>query len=139
MPILRFRTGDLSRSHTEECSCGRRSMRLGPVEGRKQQMIKLKGTTIFPQSIENVLQSYESIDTHVIELSDSELGTDNVKIYLGNKISSEVVLAIQDSLRDKLRVTPEIKLISGEELLNKIFPSGSRKPNKIIYLRKSAN
>lgn len=137
MPILRFRTGDLSRAHVEKCSCGRTSMRLGPVEGRKQQMIKLKGTTIFPQSIENVLQSYESIDSYVIELSDSELGTDHVKIYLGNNISEDIVMDIKESLKSSLRVSPDIILISGEELLNKIFPSGSRKPNKLIDLRKS--
>lgn len=139
MPLLRFRTGDLSRAHIEECKCGRKTMRLGPVEGRKQQMIKLKGTTIFPQSIENVLQGFESIDTHVVELSDNELGTDKVKIYLGDNIEEKELMEIKNALRDSLRVSPEICLISGEELLNKMFPRGSRKPNKIIDLRKSSS
>src|SRR5690606_3883065 len=43
MPLLRFKTGDLVRKYSAPCSCGRTTDRLGPVEGRKQQMIKYKG------------------------------------------------------------------------------------------------
>ena len=60
-----------------------------------------------------------------------------MKIYLGNNISEDIVMDIKESLKSSLRVSPDIILISGEELLNKIFPSGSRKPNKLIDLRKS--
>ena len=48
MPLLRFKTGDLVRKHAGPCPCGRNTYRLGPVEGRKQQMIKYKGTTLYP-------------------------------------------------------------------------------------------
>jgi phenylacetate-CoA ligase len=46
MPLLRFKTGDICHYYTEPCKCGRNTLRLGPVIGRKQQMIKYKGTTI---------------------------------------------------------------------------------------------
>src|SRR5690554_7543852 len=42
VPLIRFKTGDLLRKHTEICACGRTTYRLGPVEGRKQQMIKYR-------------------------------------------------------------------------------------------------
>lgn len=51
MPLLRFRTGDMSRKVTEKCKCGRNSYRLTPLVGRKNNMIKLKGTTIYPPAI----------------------------------------------------------------------------------------
>lgn len=51
MPLLRFRTGDMSRKITEPCKCGRNAYRLAPLVGRKNNMIKLKGTTIYPPAI----------------------------------------------------------------------------------------
>jgi phenylacetate-CoA ligase len=136
MPLLRFRTGDLARVHNEPCSCGRNTLRLSPVEGRKQQMIKLKGTTIFPQSIENILQGFDSIDVHVLELCDSELGTDHVKIYLSDALPKKEVVDILSALKSALRVSPEIIQISHDQLVSKLFPPGSRKPQRIIDNRK---
>ncbi|MDR2410242.1 MAG: AMP-binding protein, partial [Bacteroidales bacterium] len=57
MPLLRFKTGDICRFHDEPCSCGRTTMRISPIFGRKNQMIKLKGTTLYPASIFDVLDN----------------------------------------------------------------------------------
>ena len=51
MPLLRYKTGDLCNVYYSPCKCGRHTTRLGPVVGRQQQMIKFKGTTIFPAAI----------------------------------------------------------------------------------------
>lgn len=51
MPLLRYKTGDVASGYTEACACGRNTLRLGPVLGRHQQMIKLKGTTLYPPGI----------------------------------------------------------------------------------------
>jgi phenylacetate-CoA ligase len=136
MPLLRYRTGDLARVYNEPCSCGRNTLRLSPVEGRKQQMIKLKGPTIFPQSIENILQGFDSIEVHVLELCDSELGTDHVKIYLSDALPKKEVVDILSALKSALRVSPEIIQISHDQLVSKLFPPGSRKPQRIIDNRK---
>src|SRR5690606_6455332 len=50
-PLIRFKTGDIASLYTEKCGCGRTTARLGPIIGRKQQMIKFKGTTVFPPAI----------------------------------------------------------------------------------------
>ena len=47
MPLLRFKTGDVCCHFTDPCKCGRATLRLGPVIGRKKQMIKYKGTTLY--------------------------------------------------------------------------------------------
>ena len=51
MPLIRFKTGDIVQHFTEPCPCGRNSMRLGPVIGRKNEMIKYKGTTLYPPAL----------------------------------------------------------------------------------------
>ena len=56
MPLLRFRTGDIATLHSEPCPCGRNTPRLGPVVGRKSQMLKIRGTTVYPPAIAAVLQ-----------------------------------------------------------------------------------
>ncbi|HEV8514863.1 MAG TPA: AMP-binding protein, partial [Cyclobacteriaceae bacterium] len=55
MPLLRYKTGDIVELHEDVCSCGRNTARLSPVIGRKQQMIKLKGTSIYPPAIFDVI------------------------------------------------------------------------------------
>ncbi len=134
-PVLRYKTGDLSRAYLAKCSCGRNTLRLGPIEGRKNQMIKLKGTTVFPQSLEEVLQSFDSIEHYVIEISNSTLDTDNIRVYLSDILSDEFEKTIQKHFVDAIRVTPEIKRISNSLLLSMLHPEGARKPKKIIDIR----
>ena len=55
MPLLRFKTGDVCYHYNEPCNCGRTTMRLGPVIGRKNQMIKYKGTTLYPPALYDIL------------------------------------------------------------------------------------
>ena len=132
MPLLRYRTGDLARVHTNICSCGRNTLRIGPVEGRKRQMIKLKGTTIFPQAIENILFEFEDAELHVIELLSNDDGTDRVNIHITDKVSDDVLKQIRARLSQTLRVTPNLTRITERNLLNILFPRGSRKPMKVL-------
>ena len=138
MPLLRYRTGDLARIHDNACSCGRNTLRLGPVEGRKKQMIKLKGTTIFPQAIENVLLEFEEVELHVIELLSADDGTDRVNIHVTDSVSDSVLKNISTRLGEALRVKPELTRIPEHKLLNILFPRGSRKPMKVLDNREKA-
>ncbi|MCU0858146.1 MAG: AMP-binding protein, partial [Pontiellaceae bacterium] len=51
IPLLRFRTGDISFLQTEPCPCGRHTPRLGPILGRKNQMMKVQGTSLYPPAV----------------------------------------------------------------------------------------
>ncbi len=55
MPLLRYKTGDICLYFDEPCSCERTSIRLSPVVGRKKQMIKYKGTTLYPPALFDIL------------------------------------------------------------------------------------
>ncbi|MCF6342775.1 MAG: AMP-binding protein [Bacteroidales bacterium] len=129
MPLLRFKTGDICYHHSEACSCGRNTLRLGPVIGRKQQMIKLKGTTLYPQAIYEVLNGIESLENYIIEVSTNKLGTDEVLIKAACKtIDTNLENSIKNHFRAKLRVTPKIQFYSIDEILKQQMHGTARKP-----------
>ncbi len=133
MPLLRFKTGDICYHHTEPCSCGRNTMRLGPVIGRKQQMIKLKGTTLYPPSIYDVLNEIDFIENYIIEVSTTELGTDELLIKAGcNSVSENTEKRIKDNFRAKLRVAPNIRFFKPAEISAMQLQEDSRKP--VIFI-----
>ena len=129
MPILRYRTGDICEFHHNTCACGRDSLRLGPVIGRKAQMMKLKGTTLFPSSIMNVLNEVDGIGSFQIEVSTNELGLDHVAIKVaGSEIRESVLENLKEKLTASLRVSPDILITDPLELGKLILPEKARKP-----------
>lgn len=136
MPLIRFKTGDIVQLHDEPCACGRNTLRVGPVLGRKQQMIKYKGTTLYPPAMHDVLNHFDSVENHLIEISTNDLGTDEIVIKIAsNNASDELLLEIKDYFRAKLRVTPKIEFASSEDLQKIVFPAMSRKPVRFFDLR----
>ena len=137
MPLLRFKTGDIVKSHNEKCSCGRNTNRLGPVIGRKKQMIKYKGTTIYPPAMHNVLNDFSQVETYIIELSHNAIGTDEILIKIATTEATEKLLKnIKDHFRAKLRVLPKIEFCDKKEIQKLQFPKMSRKPMMVIDFRK---
>ncbi|MBC7606009.1 MAG: AMP-binding protein [Burkholderiales bacterium] len=138
MPLVRFKTGDLVQLHAEPCACGRNTLRVGPVVGRKQQMIKYKGTTLYPPAMNEVLQDFENIENHLIEIFTNDLGTDEILIKIAVKQESpELLQQIKDHFRAKLRVTPKIEFITPAMLNSLVFNPMSRKPIRFFDYRKN--
>lgn len=137
MPLLRFKTGDLVRKHSETCGCGRNTYRLGPVEGRKQQMIKYKGTTLYPPAMHDAVAHFKEVKLHLIEITSNEIGTDEICIRLfSTDRSEEFSSKLKDYFRAKLRVTPQITFEEETVLQKTIFDPLSRKPITFIDKRK---
>lgn len=138
MPLLRFKTGDIVQLHSSPCACGRNTLRVGPVVGRKKQMIKYKGTTLYPPAMNDVLSGFDNIENHIIEISTNDLGTDEIVIKIAVKNqSSEFLQEIKDHFRAKLRVTPKIEFASKETLNPLVFNPMSRKPIRFFDYRTS--
>jgi len=136
MPLLRFKTGDMVQAYNEPCKCGRNTLRLGPVVGRKKQMIKYKGTTLYPPAMYNILNDFPGIESYVIEIFHNELGTDEILIKIASStISEELLMEIKDHFRAKLRVAPKIEFATSEEIEALRFPPLSRKPVDLIDRR----
>ena len=136
MPLIRFKTGDISFIIDSPCKCGRLTKRLGPVLGRKNQMLKYKGTTIFPNSMLASLSGKEYYYGGYIEARKNSDGTDRVILYIALKNKSLNIETIKNDLRAQARVVPEIIIISMQELDKKVYGHDKRKKMDFIDLRK---
>jgi len=137
MPLLRFGTGDIVIAHNSPCGCGRHTLRLGPVVGRKKQMIKYKGTTIYPPAMDNLLNDFGAVKSYIIEIYHNSIGTDEIRIRISSKIASEeLLLHIKDHFRSKLRVSPKIEYCDHQEIQKLKISKLGRKPVTVIDKRR---
>ena len=136
MPLLRYKTGDICTFDDTPCACGRNTLRLSPLVGRKKQMIKFKGTTLYPPSLFDLLNEMEEIRDFVAEVYSNELGMDEVLLHLLPVVHSEESdRKIRSYLQARLRVTPHLQYVSKEEMQKIQFPEASRKAIKFIDRR----
>jgi len=136
MPLLRYKTGDICMYFDEPCACGRTSLRLSSIMGRKKQMIKFKGTTLYPPALFDLLNEREEILDFVIEVSSNEIGLDQVLIYIvPSEISEECDHRIRAYLQARLRVSPHIKYVTAEAIQKMQFSEASRKAIKFVDKR----
>ena len=138
MPLLRFRTGDMAAKRVEQCRCGRNSYRLTPLVGRKNNMIKLKGTTLYPPAVNDVLDNTDYVENYIVFVEDSEAGTDEVivKVGLKGKPDFDAVKDLKDRFRSRIRVAPIVEILPPDEIAKMNFPVKSRKPVKFVDSRK---
>ncbi|MFS4466553.1 phenylacetate--CoA ligase family protein [Maribacter sp. 2210JD10-5] len=136
VPLLRFRTGDVMVAHRHPCKCGRNTLRLGPVLGRKKQMVKYKGTTLYPPAMDNLLNDFKSVQGYVIEIYHNDIGTDEIRLKISSNDTSEKLLRnIKDHFRSKLRVSPKIEFCKKEEIQKLQASKLGRKPVTVIDSR----
>ena len=137
MPLVRFRTCDIVTMHTGTCACGRNTARVSPVLGRKQQMIKYKGTTLYPPVLMDLLTNFEEIENYIIEISTNSILTDEILIRIGTHTPTEALKErISNHFRAKIRVVPKIEYCDIAMLERELYPLGSRKPMKFVDKRK---
>lgn len=136
MPLLRYKTGDICMYDDTPCACGRNSLRLSPVVGRKKQMIKFKGTTLYPPALFDLLHELEDVVDYVAEVYSNDMGTDEVLIYMVPvNYSEECNRKIRANLQARLRVSPHIKYITEEEIKKIQMPEAGRKIIRFIDRR----
>ena len=120
MPLIRFRTRDLTRILPGECSCGRTHKRIARLTGRTDDMIILKGVNIFPVQVEKVLMQFKELgsnylitmetvdnrDEMLIEVELCDFSTDNYSRL------QNLAQTVTRHLKDELLITPRLKLVS---------------------------
>ncbi len=137
MPLLRFKTGDICYHHSDPCPCGRNTVRLSPVLGRKGQMIKYKGTTLYPPALFDILDNIPAVTNYIVEVYTNNIGTDEILIRVGAPAGgASLEKEIKDLFRAKVRVAPTVRFEQPELITQLQFPAMSRKPVKFIDLRK---
>jgi phenylacetate-CoA ligase len=119
MPLLRYRTRDLTRILPGSCPCGREHKRLDRMKGRSDDMIILKGVNIFPIQIETILMKYpELASDYLITLEtrdDNDVMTVEVEFkneYLDDYAKLQLLeKEITRRLRDEILITPRVRLL----------------------------
>ena len=135
MPLIRFKTGDMCKPYYDKCLCGRTTMRISPILGRKQQMIKFKGTSLYPPSLYDVLNNISYVKNYIVEVYTNSIGTDEIDIHIGsNNAPENYEKELKDHFRAKLRVAPNIILTSPEIISKMQNTEMSRKP--IVFIDK---
>ncbi len=136
MPLVRFRTGDICTHYQAPCSCGRTSLRIGTVVGRKGQMIKYKGTTFYPPALFDILDALPWVQDYVVEAYTNDIGTDGLIVRIATAEASErKTKELADRFRAGVRVVPEVRYESAESLEHLKHPDGARKEVRFIDSR----
>lgn len=128
MPLIRYRTGDVTFRLSEKCPCGRTSVRIGPIIGRKHQRLKVKGVTLYPKTIENAILEINGVANYQIEAFTGDDETDHIILRVGSdRRDNGLRDSLVEVLRARARVTPEIEMESPKEIERRLFEGGSRK------------
>lgn len=128
MPLLRYRTGDIAALYEAPCDCGRTTPRLGPVLGRLAQRLKVRGTTVYPSAVFTVLQGFAAIDGYYLEVFDDFAMSNRLRVTISSNDDGLTADRVAEQLSAKLRVRPEVVILSREELRKRTHQEGRRKP-----------
>lgn len=82
IPVLRYRTHDLTRVVTEPCACGRTTARMQKVRSRSDDMLIIRGTNVFPSQVEDVLSGIAGVTPHYRIVVDNETGLDRMTVHV---------------------------------------------------------
>ena len=82
MPLIRYRTRDLTRLHAEQCECGRTLVRMEKCVGRSDDMLIIRGVNVFPSQVESVLLEMSETKPHYLIVVDRENNLDTMEIQV---------------------------------------------------------
>ena len=140
MPLLRYRTRDLTKITTEPCKCGRTHARMEKVMGRSDDMLKIRGVNVFPSQIESVIMQIPQISPHYMLYIRREGYHDTLEVQVelvdGSLLNSfaaleELTATIRAKLRVVLGIDAKVKLV-GPKTIER-FAGGKAK--RIVDLR----
>ncbi len=113
IPMLRYRTRDITRLNYESCSCGRTNVRMELVRGRSDDMMVIRGVNVFPSQIEEVLLQVDGIGPHYQILVTEKAFMDKLEVQVeltdGDWLESYARLqSLTDEIRQKIRIALQI-------------------------------
>lgn len=119
MPILRYRTHDLTRILPGDCPCGRTHRRIDRIKGRTDDMFIIKGVNVFPMQVEKILVKYPGLGSNYLITLDSEDDNDVMTVDveldgLNTDVYPELqrmTKDIQRALKDEILLTPRVRLV----------------------------
>ena len=125
MPILRYRTRDLTRFIPGECACGRKHRRIDRILGRADDMFIIKGCNIYPMQIEQILMAFPEVGENYLIILERVESMDQIRVQVEIRNEHFVedmrsLMSLQkriaQRLRDEILVTPKIDLVQANSL-----------------------
>ena len=125
LPLVRFRTRDISALYPEPCRCGRTHMRMERVSGRSDDMLIIRGVNVFPSQIESVLMNIEGVEPQYVLIVDRKgnMDTLDVQVEVNERVFSDEVKNLQalgrrieKEIKDLLGVNVGVKLVEPKTL-----------------------
>ena len=140
MPLIRYRTRDLTRIIPGECPCGRTHRRIDRLKGRSDDMFIVKGVNIFPMQIEKILMQFKELGANYLITVDTIKNSDEVmvEVELSDLFTDDysqlqgLTREITRQLKDEILLTPKIKLVDRGTL-----PQSDGKAIRVKDLRKN--
>lgn len=119
MPLIRYRTRDLTRVLGRTCPCGRNHIRLDRMKGRSDDMMVLRGVNIFPIQIEKILMKFKELTTNYLITLTTDNDNDNMTVEVevndfdlnDNEKVMQLTKVITRALKDEILLTPHVKLL----------------------------
>ncbi len=120
MPLIRYRTRDLTRIIPESCPCGRTHRRMEKILGRSDDMIVIRGVNVFPTQIETILIEMGDLEPHYLLVVDRDNNMDNLEVWveMSQQLFSDEVKVIEQAerrLKDRIHtilgISARVKLV----------------------------
>ncbi len=126
IPLIRYRTRDITRMIPEKCKCGRTSTRMERLSGRTDDMLIIRGVNVFPSEIEMVIMSVEGVEPHyqiVVDRAEHGLDTMEVQVEVNEKLFSDEIKVlenlekkIQKEIESVLGIGVSVKLVEPKSI-----------------------
>jgi phenylacetate-CoA ligase len=139
MPIIRYRTGDITKVYPDSCPCGRTHRRISRIKGRSDDMLIIKGVNIYPMQIEKVLMDIPQVgNNYLIEIDTIDyLDALRVKVEVRQEIFhgsieelESLKMQITEKLKDEILIRPQVVLVEPNSL-----PKSEGKAVRVIDMR----
>jgi len=140
LPMLRYRTRDISRINSEKCACGRTHARMDRVTGRSDDMLIIRGVNVFPSQVEYAVMCFSELATQYLIVLDrpGALDTFVVKVELSEKASKDpqideaaLINEIQKRIHIVTGISADVQIVKPGEL-----PRTEGKAKRVLDLRK---
>jgi phenylacetate-CoA ligase len=120
IPLIRYRTRDITSINYEPCICGRTHARIARMSGRSDDMLIIRGVNVFPSQIESILMGVDGVEPHYLLIVDrhESLDTLEVQVEVGEQMFSDEVkhlqalaIRIEKQIKEMLGVTCRVRLV----------------------------
>ncbi len=139
LPMIRWRTGDITSMILERCNCGRWHPRIERITGRADDMFIVRGVNVFPSHVEYALMQVREVSEHyqiILDRDDKGLDEMTVQVeinpeYQGKIGTDQIASKVRETLKGYLNVTPKVEILEPESL-----PRFEGKAKRVIDKRK---